>query len=1049
MATNGNDTLFGTAGNDTINGLGGDDRIADLLGGDDSFIGGAGRDTLIGGDGDDTLIGGDGDDTLRGGAGEDQLRGGSGNDLLDGSGGSAASHDYGDWVEPGLGQDTILGHAGAFAADNIGVEISYEGLSGTGGLVLSVGANGSGTAVSNLPGLINDIFTFAIRFRGTMDNDLMNGSGNEVWEAWEGSAGFDTLNGHGGYDELLYHAEHHAGGTGAVSVNFATGRATDSFGDIDTFSGMEAVRGTARGDRFTGSAALDFINYRGLAGADTITGTDGWDRADHSQDQSYGGTAGIRADLGAGTIVDGFGTTDRVSLIDEVRGTDFADLMVAGSYGGDLRLRGRGGADTLRGGAGADRLEGEDGNDRLFGHGGDDRIEGGAGNDRLVGGDGEDRLLGGSGNDTLIGGAGRDEMSGGDGNDRIDASGGNADTQTTGDFIEPGLGADTIIGHAGLWTRYGDGIDLSWADVSGVGGLVVTVGENGTGTAVSNAAGMVDTVFSYAHWFEGSGDGDLFLGSDEDIFQGWAGLAGNDTLHGGGGYDTLVYFNDHWGGGTGAVTVNFATGTAIDGYGNTDTFTGMESVRGTAGGDRFTGSQAQDFTSYRGLGGADTIIGSSNWDSLDHRRDADRGGALGIIADLGAGTVVDGFGDTDRVSDIDAVRGTAVGDRIVAGSFAGAVDLRGEGGNDTIGGGAGADAILGGDGDDRAWGNGGADSLAGEAGADTLFGDGGSDLIEGGEGNDSLEGGAQNDSLYGGNGNDTVRGDNGADRAWLGLGNDLYADTGQGDPFGADSVWGGAGADTIRGGGGSDLLRGERGADRLFGGDGADTLRGGTDRDQLQGNRHDDRLFGEGGNDTIEGGEGADFAWGGVGADVLNGGAGEDMLRGQGGNDSLLGGAGADQLFGDAGHDTVRGGNGTDSAALGDGNDLYTDTGQGGAFGRDTVRGGNGNDTIHGGGGDDVLFGGAGADRLIGGAGDDTLTGGAGVDVFVFDTGADVVGDFELGVDTIELRLGAGEPGDVSVTDEGAGARLSWEGGSALLIGLTAAQVDEVQIDLV
>lgn len=222
MATQGNDTLFGTAGDDTINGLGGDDRIEDFEGGNDSFIGGAGR---------DTLIGGDGNDTLRGGADEDNLRGGNGNDLLDASGGSAQSHDYGDWIEPGLGQDTILGHAGAFATDNQGVDLSYEGLSGTGGLVLTVGNNGSGTAVSNIPGLIDDTFTYAVRFRGTMDNDLMTGSGNEHWEGWEGSAGFDTLHGNGGYDELLYHQEHYAGGTGAVTVNFASGLATDGFGE--------------------------------------------------------------------------------------------------------------------------------------------------------------------------------------------------------------------------------------------------------------------------------------------------------------------------------------------------------------------------------------------------------------------------------------------------------------------------------------------------------------------------------------------------------------------------------------------------------------------------------------------------------------------------------------------------------------------------------------------------------------------------------------------------------------------------------------------------
>ncbi|MBU2963214.1 calcium-binding protein [Citreicella sp. C3M06] len=1021
MATQGNDTLFGTAGDDTINGLGGDDRIEDFEGGNDSFIGGDGR---------DTLRGGDGNDTLRGGADEDNLRGGTGNDLLDASGGSAQSHDYGDWIEPGLGQDTILGHAGAFATDNNGIDLSYEGLTGTGGLVLTVGNNGSGTAVSNIPGLINDTFTYAVRFRGTMDNDLMTGSGNNRWEGWEGSIGFDTLHGNGGYDELLYHQEYHAGGTGAVTVNFATGMATDSFGDTDSFSGMEAVRGTALGDHFTGSASQEYISYRGLDGADTIIGSDSYDRADYSNDGNYGGTAGIRANLGAGTIVDGFGMTDRVSLIDEVYGTDANDSISAGSYGSDVRFRGEDGNDTVRGGAG------------------DDRLEGGDGNDRIIGNNGNDRLHGDDGNDTLIGGNGRDNLRGGAGNDRLDASGGNAASQEGGDYIEPGLGSDTILGHAGLWAT-GEGNDLSWRDVGGVGGLVISVGANGTGTAVSGVAGAVNDSFSYFHLFFGSQDDDLFNGSDEDRWEAWGGFAGNDTIHGNGGYDELLYDDEFDDGGTAGVVVNFATGIATDAFGGTDTFTGIEAVRATAEADRLIGSASINFISYRAMEGADTITGSSSWDRADYNRDASSGGNAGINADLGAGTIVDGFGDTDVVSQVEEVRGTDYGDRIVAGSFGSWVWLDGEGGDDTMGGGAFDDTLRAGDGDDRAWGNGGADSLMGNDGSDTLFGDAGNDVLEGDAGNDHLEGGTQNDSLYGGDGNDTVRGDNGADRAWLGVGNDVYTDTAQAGANGADSVWGGAGADNIHGGGGADLLRGELGNDTLIGGSGEDTLRGGAHRDLLEGNAQGDRLFGEGGNDTIRGEGGNDSAWGGAGADTLNGGAGDDLMRGQGGNDSLIGGSGADALYGDVGADTIRGGNGTDSAWLGAGNDLYTDTGQGGSFGRDSVWGGSGNDTINGGGGADDLRGQAGADRLIGGGGDDTLHGGEGADVFVFiGGGADMIGDFALAFDAIELHAGTSDTDDLTFTDEDGGALLAWAGGSVLVVGLTATELASATVEL-
>jgi Ca2+-binding RTX toxin-like protein len=62
-ATDGADTLIGTAGADTLQGLGGNDR---LLGADnaDRLDGGAGNDTIAGGAGADTLLGGSGSDTF-------------------------------------------------------------------------------------------------------------------------------------------------------------------------------------------------------------------------------------------------------------------------------------------------------------------------------------------------------------------------------------------------------------------------------------------------------------------------------------------------------------------------------------------------------------------------------------------------------------------------------------------------------------------------------------------------------------------------------------------------------------------------------------------------------------------------------------------------------------------------------------------------------------------------------------------------------------------------------------------------------------------------
>ena len=74
-------------------------------------------------------------------------------------------------------------------------------------------------------------------------------------------------------------------------------------------------------------------------------------------------------DLSVGIAQDGFGGTDTLVNIEQVRGSEFGD-------------------DTLIGDAGNNRLEGRDGNDTL------------------IGGEGFDDLRGGSGDDTLDGSAG-------------------------------------------------------------------------------------------------------------------------------------------------------------------------------------------------------------------------------------------------------------------------------------------------------------------------------------------------------------------------------------------------------------------------------------------------------------------------------------------------------------------------------------------------------------------------------------------------------------------------------------------------------------------
>ncbi|WP_208347950.1 calcium-binding protein [Pseudaestuariivita rosea] len=262
-----------------------------------------------------------------------------------------------------------------------------------------------------------------------------------------------------------------------------------------------------------------------------------------------------------------------------------------------------------------------------------------------------------------------------------------------------------------------------------------------------------------------------------------------------------------------------------------------------------------------------------------------------------------------------------------------------------------------------------ADQLIGSNYGDTLAGHLGNDLLNGLGGDDILEGGAGNDTISGG---------------W---GHDVLADT-----AGADSLWGNTGNDSIYAGIGNDVLGGGDGNDLLFAGGGNDTVWGGTG---------DDAIYGLDGDDSMFGGDGADQLWGGNGNDTIFGQAGNDRLDGGVGHDSISAGGGDDHVFGGAGNDTLSGFDGNDVLHGGDGAD-----GLWGENGNDSLYAGAGNDALGGGAGNDLMFGGSGQDILYDAGGSDTMYGGADEDSFIFTQAPqnDVIGDFELGLDSLTLR---------------------------------------------
>jgi Ca2+-binding RTX toxin-like protein len=284
------------------------------------------------------------------------------------------------------------------------------------------------------------------------------------------------------------------------------------------------------------------------------------------------------------------------------------------------------------------------------------------------------------------------------------------------------------------------------------------------------------------------------------------------------------------------------------------------------------------------------------------------------------------------------------------------------------------------------------DYLLGQGGNDEIYGGADFDIIEGGSGNDKLNGGESNDTIFGGLGDDKINGDNGEDYLYGDDDNDLIK-----GGYGFDVIYGQAGDDTIYGEGvGVDFNTGVDITPLPAAGIGInDTIFGGIGIDKIYGGIGDDLLFGEEGADNLYGNEGNDFIYGGIDNDEIRGGEGNDYLVGQNGNDNLQGGQGNDYLEGGDGDDILFGGVYLDIYTDSD-DYLYGNAGSDNIYGQggnDFLDGGDGNDFLYGGNGNDVLFGVEGDDFLDGGIGNDFLYGGNGNDTLYGNIG----GDFLIG----------------------------------------------------
>lgn len=183
----------------------------------------------------------------------------------------------------------------------------------------------------------------------------------------------------------------------------------------------------------------------------------------------------------------------------------------------------------------------------------------------------------------------------------------------------------------------------------------------------------------------GDGQANTFIGS-----------LGSDSMDGGGGTDLVDYV-----GSTTAVQVDFLTGVGTGGQAKGDTYTSIESIRGSVFGDVITGSGKNEL--FIGYSGADIIDGGDGTDTIEFS-----GSFEGVAVSLVSGEGSGGDAEGDVYANIENIKGSDFGDILV-----------GNADDNKIDGELGDDIIIGGAGDDTLSGN-GSDIISGGLGIDTL-----------------------------------------------------------------------------------------------------------------------------------------------------------------------------------------------------------------------------------------------------------------------------------------------------------------------------------------
>ena len=624
-------SLSGTSGYNLFAGTDSDDVVWGRTMGN-KLLGLGGNDTLIGSDGIDLLDGGTGADSMSGGAGDDTY-------LVDNVGDQVIELEK-------QGTDTVRSSIDDYSLlTNVYVEnLALVGAArvGTGNdLANTLTANDAGNSLYGLAG--NDTLIGGSRndrLDGGMGADSMSGGagddtyivdniGDVVVEAAD--QGADMVVSSVSYSlATKVNVENLTLTGGAVLVGTGNGlnnviTANDMGSTIRSYAGDDTLIGGSGKDWLDGGAGADSMS--GGAGDDTYTVDDTGDKVIEAENQ---GTDTVQSSITYSLVTNVY--VEKLTLVGAARvgtGNDLANTLTANDAGN--KLSGGTGNDTLIGGTGNDSLDG--GTDA-------DTMKGGAGDDTYVVDNSRDVVidLEKQGTDTvqssinyslgtytenltLTGSAARfgvgnnfhNVITANNAGNRLDGGPGN-------DTLNGGSGNDTLTGESGNDSMTGGAGDDTYY-VEEIGDVVVEVAEQGTDTVYSSIStytlgSIVEnlTLYGYLGGVQvGTGNGlNNVITANQNLgkLSKLSGLAGNDTLIGSGGKDTLD-------GGTGADILMGSTGDdVLDGSDDCDVLqggAGNDFLNDTLGSNLLVGGAGDDRIT---AGYGNLLVGGTGNDTL-------------------------------------------------------------------------------------------------------------------------------------------------------------------------------------------------------------------------------------------------------------------------------------------------------------------------------------------------------------------------------------------------------------------------------------------------